>query len=286
MERATDTSKSHIMNSLLLVILIPLHFTAPADTVGVGAGALVYLPAPPVHAYVFHELDSNGTLTATPGYADSAGSTILIPHAPGTRETVWLTPGADGNPVTIYIMSLDASGNLSAPSNGCVIGELAIPAQLATRRSAWTALDVPLMKQKRERSGQAALAMVLRYYGAAPAALREVEGAYDPALRSSRISDLAGAARRAGYEAAVATLTPDSLIHLLSDGVPPIVLYAYGSGPATAGQFGVVTGWDAAEESFTLHDGTSRRRVARRDELVKWWEPAGSQALIVRQRAP
>ncbi len=285
MERATDASKSHIMNSLLLAILIPLHFTAPADTVGVGAGALVYLPAPPVHAYVFHQLDSNGTLTATPGYADSAGSTILIPHAPGTRETVWLTPGADGNPVTIYIMSLDAGGNLSAPSNGCVIGELSIPAQLAMRRRAGTALDVPLVRQAQERSGQAALAMVLSYHGAAPAALQEVEGAYDPVLRGSRITDLAGAARRAGYEAAIATLTPDSLIYLLSHGVPPIVLYAYGSGPATGGQFGVVIGWDATEASFT-HDGTSRRRVARRDELVKWWEPAGSQALIVRQRAP
>jgi hypothetical protein len=285
-ERAADAAKSHIMNSLLLAILIPLHFTAPGDTVGVGAAALVYLPAPPVHAYFFQQLDSNGRLTATAGYADSAGSAILAPHAPGTRETVWLTPGADGNPVTIYMMSLDASGNLSAPSNGCVIGELAIPARLATRRAAWTALDVPLVKQRRGRSGQAALAMVLRYYGAAPAALREVEGAYDPVLRSSRISDLAGAARRAGYEAAVVTLTPDSLIHLLGDGVPPIVLYTHGSGPATVGQFGVVTGWDATEASFTLHDGTSRRRVARRDDLVKWWEPAGSQALIVRQRAP
>ena len=60
---------------------------------------------------------------------------------------------------------------------------------------------------------QAALAMVLRYYGAAPAALREVDAVYDSVLRGSD-GGLGGAARRAGFEADVATLTPDSLIDL------------------------------------------------------------------------
>ena len=118
---------------------------------------------------------------------------------------------------------------------------------------------------------------------APPAALREVDGAYDPVLRGSLITDLAGAARRAGYEAAVATLTPDSLIDLLSDGVPPILLYQNGSGPVTFRHFGVVTGWDASHASFTLHDGGARPRVTGRGDLVKRWETAGSQALIVRQ---
>jgi hypothetical protein len=55
--------------------------------------------------------------------------------------------------------------------------------------------------------------MVLRYYGAAPAALREVDAVYDSVLRGSD-GGLGGAARRAGFEADVATLTPDSLIDL------------------------------------------------------------------------
>ncbi len=159
---------------------------------------------------------------------------------------MWLAPGANGSAGTIYVMSRDRSGNLSAPSNGCVHrADPAARLRLPARRGSRTALDVPIVRQARERCGQAALAMVLRYYGAAPAALREVDGAYDPVLRGSLITDLAGAARRAGYEAAVATLTPDSLIGLLADGVPPILLYQNGSGPLTVRHFGVVTGWDA-----------------------------------------
>ena len=113
-----------------------------------------------------------------------------------------------------------------------------------------------------------------------------MDDAYDPVLRGALMADLADAARRAGYEAAVASLTPDSLISLLNDGVPPILLYQDGSGPAAARQFGVVTGWDAAHASVTLHDGGARPRVTPLDDLVKQWETAGSLTLIVRPMGP
>ena len=48
----------------------------------------------------------------------------------------------------------------------------------------------------------------------------------------------------------------------------------------------VVTGWDAARESFTLNDGGASRRVSRRADLEKRWRTAGSQALIVREPRP
>jgi hypothetical protein len=156
----------------------------------------------------------------------------------------------------------------------------------ATKLTAGPALDVPILKQEPERCGEAALGMVLRYYGAVPAALREVDGAYDPVLHGSLITDLAGAARRAGYTAIIATLTPDSLIGLLKDDVPPILLYQNGRGPLTVRHFGVVAGWDATRGAFILHDGGGRPRMMRRGDLVKRWETAGSQALIVRRRLP
>lgn len=271
------------MNCLLAAVLLPLHFTAPADTLGVDAAGRVHLSPEPVHAYVFQQLDENKTLVSIPGYADSMGSTILTPHAPGTRETVWFALDANENAVTIYVMSLDRSGNLSAPSNGCVVGR-EVPAMLAMRRATRSALDVPVFSQTRQRRGQAALAMVLRYYGAKPAALREVDGAYDPILRRSLITDLASAARRAGYDAAIATLTPDSLIDLLSDGVPPILLCQSATESARMRHYCVVTGWNSSNSAFTVHDGTARPRVSRRDDLVKEWETAGSLALVVRQR--
>ena len=148
------------------------------------------------------------------------------------------------------------------------------------------ALDVPLVRQAPERCGQAALEMVLRFYGADAAALREGERAYDPALRGSLITDLAAAARRAGYEAEIATLAPDSLVALLAVGVPPVVLYQNGRGPLTVPHYGVVTGWDPAREVFTLNDGGAHPRVVGRKDLAKRWRTAGSQALIIRRREP
>ena len=151
---------------------------------------------------------------------------------------------------------------------------------------AGTVLEVPVVRQARERCGQAALQMVLRYYGADSAALHEGDSAYDPVLRGSLITDLAAAARRAGYVAEIATLTPDSLIALLAARVPPVVLYQNGRPPLTVPHFGVVTGWDPAREVFTLNDGGAGPRVVRRSDLAKRWRTAGSQALIVRRRAP
>ena len=152
-------------------------------------------------------------------------------------------------------------------------------------RSQRLALDVPLVQQARERCGQAALEMVLRYYGADGTAVREADRAYDPVLRGSLITDLAAAAERAGYEASVAALTPDSLIDLLAAGVPPILLYQRGSGPITMRHYGVVTSWDPGRHAFTLNDGGAKPRSAHHDDLAKRWRTAGSQALIVRKRS-
>jgi hypothetical protein len=239
-----------------------------------------------VHAYRFFRQRPGGELVPTPGFADSGGRSRLVPHAPGTRETVWLRPSEDGRPATYYVVSVGRNGSVSGLSNGFLVDAGAARRVTAGHGDDAALLDVPLVHQARERCGQAALVMVLRFYGADSAGLREADRAYDPVLRGSLITDLASAARRAGYEAAVATLTTDSLIALLRDGVPAIVLYQNGSGPLTVRHYGVVTGWNAAERSFTLHDGTSRPRRTQRDEFAKRWETAGSQALVVRERLP
>ena len=104
---------------------------------------------------------------------------------------------------------------------------------------------------------------------------------YTAALRGALITDLAEAARPAGFAARVTVLSPDSLVTLLETGAPPIVLYQKGRGPLTAGHYGVVTGWDAERRSFTLHDGGSRPREIEREALAKRWRTAGSQALVI-----
>lgn len=156
----------------------------------------------------------------------------------------------------------------------------------APATAARSALDVPIVAQAPERCGQAALEMVLRYYGADATALGEVGQAYDPVLRGSLITDLAAAARRAGYHASIETLGPDSLVSLLGEGVPPILLYQSGPSVVTVAHFGVVTGWDPAREAFTLNDGRSRPRRMDLADLGRRWRTAGSQALIIRRSSP
>jgi ABC-type bacteriocin/lantibiotic exporter with double-glycine peptidase domain len=147
-------------------------------------------------------------------------------------------------------------------------------------------LDVPLLRAGAERCGQAAFAMVLRYYGAGSIALREADRAYDASLRGSLITDLAAAARRAGFRAEAATLTPDSLIALLHEGVPPILLYQSGPGPFTRPHYGVVRGWDPARDAFLVNDGGARPRLSARRDLLRRWRTAGSQALVIRRGQP
>ncbi len=147
-------------------------------------------------------------------------------------------------------------------------------------------LPVPVLRQPPERCGPAALGMVLRYYGAAAPALREAEKAYDPVLRGTLITDLAAAARRAGFDARVETLPLSALAPLLADGVPPILLYQHGTGPVTRRHYGVVVAWDPARLTFTVNDGGARPRTIGGGELARRWRAAGSQALIVRQGGP
>jgi ABC-type bacteriocin/lantibiotic exporter with double-glycine peptidase domain len=174
--------------------------------------------------------------------------------------------------LVLYAAIVAAPASEAAPP---VISDVAIATE--------THLSVPLIQQERERCGPAALEMVLRYYGAGAEAIEGAQRTYDPVLRGALITDLAAAARRAGFEASIGTLTPDSLIALVESGVPPIVLYQSGTGPVTVPHYAVVTGWDIGRAAFILNDGEDHSRYVGRDDLARRWRKAGSQALVVRQ---
>lgn len=145
---------------------------------------------------------------------------------------------------------------------------------------------VPIVRQAPERCGPAALAMVLRFHGAPPAALGEAERAYDPVLKGSLITDLAAAARRAGFAASVERPSEDSLLALLAGGLPPILLYRRGLGVVSVGHYGVVVGWDPEQRRYIVHDGGPRPRRLAHDDLMNRWRAAGSLALVVRPAGP
>lgn len=146
------------------------------------------------------------------------------------------------------------------------------------------ALAVPVIRQARERCGPAALQMVMRYYHADSAAEAEAEKAYDPVLRGALITDLAAAARRAGFDAVVGTPGADSLAMLLGQDIPPILLIDSGVGPLQKGHYVVLVGWDGPGAKVTFHDGGSKPRTTGREALMKRWSSAGSRALVVRRR--
>lgn len=147
-------------------------------------------------------------------------------------------------------------------------------------------LDVPALSGPPQRCGPTAFRMVMAYYGAPDSAALEGDRAYDPALKGSLVTDLAAAARRAGFDAAVAETTAAGLARLVEEGVPPIVLYQQGRGPITTPHYAVVTGWDAARERFLLNDGGPRPVALTRSAFERRWRPAGCRALVIRRRSP
>ncbi len=144
-------------------------------------------------------------------------------------------------------------------------------------------LPVPIVRQRPERCGPASLEMVLRYYGGDSAAVAGAQRAYDPVLRGALITELANAATRAGFAAAVERLDEDSLHSLLAAGVPPILLYARGIGPVTRRHYGVLVGWDPDRQRYGVNDGGNATRWVGRGLLMRTWRAAGGQALVVRR---
>jgi ABC-type bacteriocin/lantibiotic exporter with double-glycine peptidase domain len=135
-----------------------------------------------------------------------------------------------------------------------------------------------------ERCGPAALAMVLSYWGADSATAARAHEAYDPSLRGSLITDLAATARRAGFAARVATLSEDSLLVLLTEGTPPVLLYHRGVGPVARRHYGVLVGWEAERSDWIVHDGGATARRIDAGDLRRRWRSAGSKALLVWRR--
>jgi len=127
--------------------------------------------------------------------------------------------------------------------------------------------------------------MVLRYYGAPDTALAEAERAYDPVLHGTLITDLAGAARRAGFDAVIGTMSQDSLRTLLQERVPPVLLYWRGIGPMVRRHYGVLVGWDLEHGQVIVHEGGSSAQRIGVDGFLRRWHDAGGQALVVRPRS-
>jgi ABC-type bacteriocin/lantibiotic exporter with double-glycine peptidase domain len=142
-------------------------------------------------------------------------------------------------------------------------------------------LEVPIVRQAPAHCGPAALTMVMRYWGADSSAARVADRAFDPALQGALITDLAAAARSAGFAAEIVRYSDSLLVAELEQGRPPIVLYQHGSGVVTTPHYAVVVGWDEASDAYTLHDGGPKPRKIRRPDLAARARVAGDRALLI-----
>ena len=174
---------------------------------------------------------------------------------------------------------------------GAQAGEAPVPVSATARVDLRPAtgkieLAVPIVEQRPERCGPAALAMVLRFHGGTSQQVALADSAYDPALRGALITDLAACARRAGFDARVERMNEDSLLTLLGRGLPPVLLYRRGIGPLSPQHYGVLVGWDPERGRWILHDGARTPHRMSRRELAARWAAAGSEALVVRPVGP
>ena len=169
-------------------------------------------------------------------------------------------------PVALILLAVSHAGAAQAPAD--------------TARS----IEVPIVRQSPERCGPAALTMVMLAYGADSGATSAADRAYDPALHGALITELASAARGAGYPAEIRRYSDSLLVAALAAGVPPIVLYQHGSGVVTTPHYGVVVAWDPASGDYTLHDGGAKPRRIGRADLAARARVAGDRVLIVRRR--
>jgi tetratricopeptide (TPR) repeat protein len=139
-----------------------------------------------------------------------------------------------------------------------------------------------------DRCGPGSLALVLRAHGD-PVSARELEAALpDVAGRGVLSLDLLIAARRRGFDAALATGTAEVVRGELTEGRPAILMLRLLDAPGARHDvfhFVVVDGIDAPRGLLRFQFGDGQARWARIESLEGSWRPAGHALLVVRTRA-
>jgi hypothetical protein len=140
---------------------------------------------------------------------------------------------------------------------------------------------VPFIPQEAYQCGPAALAMVLRYWGA-PADAEEIGRAlYLPSARGVLNLELEFQARRRGFRAQAFEGTLDRAKAELRRGRPLIVFQDLGRGPVSVPHFAVLLGYDDQAQVVVLHSGTTAYRLLSYSDFVRTWAVRRGWALLI-----
>jgi ABC-type bacteriocin/lantibiotic exporter with double-glycine peptidase domain len=140
---------------------------------------------------------------------------------------------------------------------------------------------VPFIAQEAYQCGPAALAMVLRYWGAAADAEEIGRTLYLPSARGVLNLELEFQARRRGFRTQAFEGTLDRAKAELRRGHPLIVFQDLGRGPMSVPHFAVLLGYDDRAEVVVLHSGTTAYRLLSYAEFLRTWAARRGWALLI-----
>jgi ABC-type bacteriocin/lantibiotic exporter with double-glycine peptidase domain len=130
---------------------------------------------------------------------------------------------------------------------------------------------VPFVAQEAYQCGPAALAMVLRYHGAAIDQEEIARAIYLPSVRGTLNLDLEFYARRQGFAARSFAGTLARLKEEVRRGRPLIVFQDVGLPGYPVPHFAVVVGYDDRTGSIVLHSGPTPYRVVSYERFLRTW---------------
>ena len=138
---------------------------------------------------------------------------------------------------------------------------------------------VPFLPQEDDTCGPSSLAMVLRFLGRDVDTREIVRETRTEGLKGTLIADLAGAARRRGFEAGIADLALPRLRERIVAGVPVILLVDLGIWTWSRPHYLVAYGW--TPEGVVAHSGREQGKVIPFSTLDAQWARMGRLAITV-----
>jgi peptidase C39-like protein len=168
-----------------------------------------------------------------------------------------------------------------------LLGSGCVPVTLNTVRANVAAgqghliATVPFIAQEAYQCGPAALAMVLRYWGAAADAEEIGRTLYLPSARGVLNLELEFEARRRGFRTQAFAGTLDRAKAELRRGRPVIVFQDLGRGPVSVPHFAVLLGYDDRTEVVVLHSGTTAYHVLSYAEFLRTWASRRGWSLLI-----
>jgi ABC-type bacteriocin/lantibiotic exporter with double-glycine peptidase domain len=173
-----------------------------------------------------------------------------------------------------------------------LLGSACTPVTLDTVRADVTAgqghliVAVPFIPQEAYQCGPAALAMVLRYWGAAADPEEIGRALYLPSARGVLNLELEFEARRRGFRTRAFEGSLDRVKAELRQGRPIIVFQDLGRGPVSVPHFAVLLGYDDRSEVVVLHSGTTAYHVLSYVEFLRTWSAHRAWSLLITPRSP